>query len=121
MSDDPEITDPRDPCKRPDIVTELDRWLVSRASLHEATVSHALLQGARDEIVALRASLEHHDRLVLSAVVAATPAIRVETLHKAAALTLSFANARHDAPDGDLRQMWCILMAEADKVEDGDE
>lgn len=54
MADDPEITDPRDPYKRPDIVVELDRWLLSRASLREATVSHALLQAARDEIVALR-------------------------------------------------------------------
>ena len=37
-----------------DLLAELDRWLGSRASLREATVSHALLQGARDEIVALR-------------------------------------------------------------------
>lgn len=54
MTDDPEITDPRDPYKRPDIVAEIDRWLVSRASFREATVSHVLLRAARDEIVALR-------------------------------------------------------------------
>lgn len=57
MADDPEITDPRDPYRRPDIVVELGRWLVSRASLREATVSHALLEAARDEIVALREAI----------------------------------------------------------------
>lgn len=46
MTDDPEITDPRDPYKRCDIVTELDRQLLH---WHEP-----MLQRARDEIVALR-------------------------------------------------------------------
>lgn len=63
MTDDPEITDPRDPYKRPDIVAEVDRWLALPASLREATVSHALLQAARDEIMALRAALDESIRL----------------------------------------------------------
>lgn len=58
MTDDPEITDPRDPYKQRDIVAELDRWIVSQASLREATVSHALLQAARREIVALRRTIQ---------------------------------------------------------------
>lgn len=63
MTDDPEITDPRDPHKRCDIVMEVDRWLALPASLREATVSHALLQAARDEIVALRTRCALHDDL----------------------------------------------------------
>ena len=42
-----------------DVVAELDRWLASPASLHEATVSHAFLQAARDEIMALRQEMTH--------------------------------------------------------------
>lgn len=54
MTDDPEITDPRDPYRRPDIVTELDRYLV-----RDETVGFTeMVQRARDEIVALRAQQE---------------------------------------------------------------
>lgn len=69
-----------------DVVAEVDRWLASPERLFEATVSCVLLQAARDEIVGLRASLEHHDRLVITAVVVATPAIRAEALEEAARL-----------------------------------
>lgn len=86
MTDDPEITDPRDPHRRRDIVMEVDRWLALPASLREATVSHAMLQAARDEIMALRALLDRHDRLVIKAVAVATPAIRNEALEEAARL-----------------------------------
>ena len=54
MADDPEITDPRDPYRRPDIVTELDRYLV-----RDETVGFTeMVKRARDEIVALRAQQE---------------------------------------------------------------
>lgn len=80
---DPEITDPRDPMRRPDIVAEIDRWLALPASLREATVSHALLQAARDEIVALRAQLEAFAPLriaIADALAAARRETRVEAL-----------------------------------------
>lgn len=41
-----------------DIVVEVDRWLALPASLREATVSHALLQATRDNIMSLRTQLE---------------------------------------------------------------
>lgn len=80
MTDDPEITDPRDPYRRPDIVTELDRYLV-----RDETVGFTeMVQRARDEIEALRGLLEHSDRTVITAVVVATPAIRDDALEEAA-------------------------------------
>lgn len=58
MTDDPEITDPRDPHKRPDIVTELDRYLV-----RDETVGFTeMVQRARDEIVALRGYRDECER-----------------------------------------------------------
>lgn len=72
MTDDPEITDPRDPHKRPDIVAELDRYLRSDKTFAAAFVDSPswaalvppiqrlaeMVQRARDEIVALREQLE---------------------------------------------------------------
>ena len=46
-----------------DILTELDRWLGTRASFREATVSHALLRAAREEIGALREALDESVKL----------------------------------------------------------
>lgn len=82
MTDDPEITDPRDPHKRRDIVAELDRWL--RVYHFAGLIDVAVIQRARDEIVGLRGLLEHSDRTVITAVVVATPAIRDEALEEAA-------------------------------------
>lgn len=91
---DPEITDPRDPHKRRDIVAELDRWLVSRASFREATVSHVLLRAARDEIEALRqlqlANVEENkwlrdndERVFLKAIDVACTKTRTQALEEA--------------------------------------
>lgn len=63
MTDDPEITDPRDPYKRRDIVAELDRWLeVERRQHHvppdgAGLIAVAKVERARDEIVALRRTI----------------------------------------------------------------
>lgn len=81
---DPEITDPRDPHKRRDILAELDAELALIEQLPYRVPIHLLAKRARDEIVGLRASLERHDRLVINAVVVATPSIRDEALEEAA-------------------------------------
>lgn len=54
MSEDPEVTDPRDPYKRADIVAELDRWLDRNPMTDRVLTLAALVQRARDEIVSLR-------------------------------------------------------------------
>lgn len=60
MTDDPEITDPRDPYRRPDIVTELDAWLDENVT---AIIDCTVVRRARDEIAALRAVLDIEKRL----------------------------------------------------------
>lgn len=66
MSDDPEITDPRDPHKRRDIVAELDEWLeVTSSEPDEQWLAERLmLQRARAEIMTLRAMREAHIRML---------------------------------------------------------
>lgn len=67
-----------------DVVAELGRWADDIRRSSGPSVDAAMLERARDEIVALRASLEHHDRLVIKAVAVATPVIRAEALEEAA-------------------------------------
>ena len=75
-----------------DVVAELDRWLSLPASLREATVSHALLQGARDEIVALRGFRAECERQFQAQVAevgrlldhVTCPQVRAEALEEAA-------------------------------------
>lgn len=102
MTDDPEVTDPRNPYKRQDVVAELDAWLGAWEGPDDYRLT---VKRARDEIVRLRkiaawpspelhaltkerdelrATLERHDRLVVTAVAVATPAIRDAALEEAA-------------------------------------
>lgn len=86
MTDDPEITDPRDPYKRPDIVTALDRWL---GVYHLAgLIDVAVIQRARAEIVALQTRLLEQNAIsvTLENAHAVTRIARDDALEEAARL-----------------------------------
>lgn len=85
-----------------DVVAELDAELALIEQLPYRVPIHHLAKRARAEIVALRASLDRHDRLVIKAVAVATPVIRDDALEEAA------QKAEHyEAP------IWSVIIARA--------
>ena len=75
------------------VVAELERWLelwdIGYYAVTPSLETIPLVKRARDEIVALRSSLEHNASVLTRAVVEATPVIRAEALEEAAQVCIS--------------------------------